>query len=156
MKLLSPILTFSLLVGSTALRADEKDGKAAEVKKLQGTWKVVSGEFSGKAMTPKELQIDAIVVAGDKMTLKYGDKELATYPFEVYPDRKPKGLLWTKEVKGQPKGTHPVSYEIDGTKLKLCFPLLGPTPPKEAPKPPENFDTKGKPLGLIVAEKEKK
>ena len=36
------------------------------------------------------------------------------------------------EVKGQPKGAHAVSYEINGEKLKLCFPIIGLASPEEA------------------------
>jgi uncharacterized protein (TIGR03067 family) len=146
----------TLLSAFTALHAQDKKNdtaaEAAEIKKLQGTWKVTSGEFSGKALTPAELGIDALVVAGETMTLKHGEREVAKYPFEVIPDRKPKGMVWTKEQDGK-KATHPLIYEIDGTTLKICFPMLGKKAPAEAPKPPESFDTKGKPLGLLIAEK---
>ena len=153
MRPLCLIASFGLLVAS--LRADEKDDKAAEVKKLQGTWTIVSGEFSGKALTPPQLGIDTIVVAGEKMTLRRGDKEVAAYPFEVHPDKKPRVMVWTKQQGGK-EGKLPVIYELDGAKLKVCFPLLGTTPPKEAPKPPESFETKDKPFGLFVAEKKEK
>jgi uncharacterized protein (TIGR03067 family) len=142
-----------LLAAVAALHAqdkNDKNAKAAELEKLQGTWKVTSAEFSGKAMTPKEIGIDTIVVKDAKMTLRNGDKEVAVYPFELLPDRKPKGMIWTKE--GPKGGKLPAIYELDGTKLKLCFPLLKSTPLKEFPKL-ENFDTKGKPLGLLIAEK---
>ena len=153
MRPLSLIASFGLLV--TALGADDKDDKAAEVKKLQGTWKIVSGEFSGKPLTPPQLGIDTIVVAGGKMTLKLGEREVAVYGFDVMPDKKPKQMVWTKE-EGDKKGAHPLIYELDGTKLKLCFPMLGKKAPAEAPKAPESFDTKDKPLGLLAAEKKDK
>lgn len=152
-----------LVVVACSARADDEKEKAAkaraeELKQLQGTWKIVSAEFSGKPMEVKAIGIDRIVVAGDKMTLRNGEKEVDTYRFDVYPDRKPKGMLWKKGVKkgtDERFGQHPVIYEIDGTKLKLCFPLLGTEKPKDPPKPPESFDTKDKPLGLLVAEREK-
>ena len=159
MKIVPSVLTLWVLTTGigvfAAPPADEKEDKAKEAKKLQGTWKIVAAEFSGKKMEIKDVGIDRIVVSGEKMTLKNGDKEVATYTFELYPDRKPKGLLWKKETK-EGTGLHPTIYEIDGTKLKLCFPLLSAEKPKEAPKPPESFDTKGKPLGLLVAEREKR
>lgn len=105
-------------------------------------------------METKQIGIDRIVVAGDKMTLKSGDKDVAVYVFEVMPDKKPKGIVWTKE-QDKKSVKLPVIYELDVEKLKLCFPLLGTEPPKQALKPPENFDTKDKPLGLLVAEKQK-
>ena len=153
-----PIATFALLLGAactlSAQDKDAKDAKAAELKKFQGTWTITSGEFMGKAMTPMELGLDQIVVTGEKMVLKRGDKEVAVYTFELQPDWKPKGLVWTKE--GPMGGKLSAIYETDGTKLKICFPLLMKTPLKEAPTPPENFETKGKTLGLIVAEKSDK
>jgi len=143
-----------LLACCSVLRADDKADKAAEVKKLQGTWKVVSAEFMGMPKKPKEIGIDTIVVTGEKMTLKNGDKEVAVYPFELLPERKPKGMVWTKE--GPNGGKLPLIYELDQAKLKICVPLLSATPPKEAPKFPESFETKDKPIGVIVAEPEKK
>jgi uncharacterized protein (TIGR03067 family) len=144
--------TLALLLGACcAAPAQDKDANAAEVKKLQGTWKITSGEFMGKTMTPKELGIDTIVIADTKMRLKNGDREVALYSFALFPDRKPKEMVWTKD--GAKGGKLPAIYELDGTKLKLCFPLLMKTPLKEAPKPPASFETKGKPLGMLVAEK---
>jgi len=158
MKMLPSVLTLWLLTssigGAAPLPPDEKEHKAKEAKKLQGTWKIVSAEFSGKRREVRDIGIDRIIVSGEKMTLKNGDQEVATYTFELYPDHKPKGLLWKKETK-EGIGLHPTIYEIDGTKLKLCFPLLSTEKPKEAPKPAESFDTKDKPLGLLVAEREK-
>jgi uncharacterized protein (TIGR03067 family) len=150
-------LTSMLLVvgaASTLSAADDTDAKAAEVKKLQGTWTIVSGEFSGKAMTPKDVGLDKIVVTGEKMALMRGDKEVAVYPFEVHPDKKPRGMTWTKKM-GEKEGKLPVIYELDGTKLKICFPLLPGKPAEKPPTPPENFETKDKPLGLVIAEKTK-
>jgi uncharacterized protein (TIGR03067 family) len=158
MKVLPSLLTLWLLTTGIGIVAppppDEKEDKAQEAKKLQGTWKIVSAEFSGKRREVKDIGIDRIVVAGEKMTLKNGDKEVATYTFELYPDRKPKGLLWKKKTK-EGTGRLPTIYQIDGTTLKLCVPLLTAEKPKEAPKPPESFDTKDKPLGLLIAEREK-
>lgn len=150
--ILSCVLLLSAIATLNAQEKGDKDASAAEIKKLQGTWKVKSGEFSGKALTPPQLGIDTLVVAGEKMTLKLGEKEVASYPFEVFPARKPKEMVWTKEQEGK-KATHPLIYEIDGASLKICFPMLGKRAPAQAPTPPENFETKGKPLGLIVAEK---
>jgi uncharacterized protein (TIGR03067 family) len=158
MKVLPSLLTLWLLTNGIGTVAppppDEKGDKAQEAKKLQGTWKIVSAEFSGKRGEVKDIGIDRIVVAGEKMTLKNGDKEVATYTFELYPDRKPKGLLWKKKTK-EGTGLLPAIYQIDGTTLKICFPLLTAEKPKETPKPPESFDTKDKPLGLLIAEREK-
>ena len=90
------IVTCALLVvaASTLSGADEKDDKATEVKKLQGTWTIASGEFSGNAMTAKDLRrsIDRGDRAGEMVFMK-GDKEVAAYPFEVFPDKKPRDLF---------------------------------------------------------------
>jgi uncharacterized protein (TIGR03067 family) len=146
------ILAYTVLIAiSTDLGADDNDDKAAEIKKLQGTWTVASGEFMGKAMTPRELGIDTIVVEKSRMTLKNGDKEVAVYPFELFPDRKPREMIWTK--KGPKGGKLSVIYEIDGAKLRICFPLVPGKPGGKPAEPPKKFETKDKPLGLLVAEK---
>src|SRR5262245_48630733 len=110
MKMLPSVLTLWLLTtgigGVASPPPDGKEDKAKEVKKLQGTWKIVSAEFSGKRREVKDIGIDRIVVSGEKMTLKNGDQEVATYTFELYPHRKPKGLLWKKETK-EGTGLHP-------------------------------------------------
>jgi uncharacterized protein (TIGR03067 family) len=153
------VVLILLTAGVTAAAApppnwDEVRAKAEETKKLQGRWKIVRVEMAGQEIPLKEADLDEIVVVGEKMTFKEGDKESFTVGFEVYPNSKPKGMLWKKETE-EGTGTHPLVYEIDGTKLRLCFPLLTKKAPKEAPKPPEGFDTKGKPLVLVVAERVK-
>lgn len=153
MKMLPMVLILSLLATGIvgAAPPDEAADKAREAQQLQGTWKIVAAEFSGMRKAAGEIGIDQIVVSGETMTLKRGDQAVATYKFELYPDRKPKGLLWKKE--GQ--GLLPTIYEIDGAKLKLCFPLLGTEEPAAPPQTPQSFDTQDKPLGLLIAEREK-
>ncbi len=151
---------FTLLIAiaitfSAATAQDKKpaeNAKADELQKFQGAWKITTAEFSGKVMTPKEVGIDTIEVKDQMMTLKNGNKEVASYPFEVFPDKKPKGLIWHNEKQ---KADLPLIYEIDGAKLRICFPLLPANGAKEPPTPPANFDTKDKPLGLLIAERAK-
>ena len=78
MKMLPSVLTLWLLttsIGSAAPQPpDEKEDKAKEAKKLQGTWNIVSAEFSGKRREVKDIGIDRIIVSGEKMTLKNGNQ----------------------------------------------------------------------------------
>ena len=96
----------------------------------------------------KDIGIDRIIVSGEKMTLKNGDQEVATYTFEVVPQiTSRRGLLWKKKTK-EGTGLHPTIYEIDGTKLKLCFPLLSTGEAQGSPEASQELRYQGQASGV--------
>jgi uncharacterized protein (TIGR03067 family) len=136
----------------------EAAARAEELKVLKGTWNIVLVEVSGERIRKTEIGIDRVVITDDRMTAKAGDLDVEVYALELYPGDKPKRMLWKKVPPKEDKRegvTLPVVYEIEGDRLKLCYPLPLKAGLKEGLKPPENFDTKGKPIMLLVVEREK-
>ena len=123
-----------------AADAPKDEAVQQEVRKLQGTWKVVSFEASGTDQTakgPKE-----IVIKGDEL------RGLApNVTFRIDPAKKPKTLDLID--KGDSKKIFPLIYE-----LKIVFPLVQASK-GEQPKRPDSFQTKDKPLALLTAKREK-
>jgi uncharacterized protein (TIGR03067 family) len=132
------------------------DAKAVkeQTDKLQGAWKVMSADVAGKDVPPASMGMDQILFKGDKMILKKGDKEIGTWGFRVDPRSKPPQMDW---LRLDDNASWPGIYELKGDELRLCFPLA----PKKGQKAkvtisrPENFETKGKPIFLLVARRVK-
>jgi uncharacterized protein (TIGR03067 family) len=134
-----PILALSL----AAAPKDETVKK--ELKRLQGTWKVIRFEAGGKDETAKGPK--KIVIKGDEL------QGLApNVKFRIDPAKKPKTLDLID--KSDPKRIFPLIYELKDDELKIVIPLV-PAGKGEAPKRPDSFETKDKPLALITAKREK-
>jgi uncharacterized protein (TIGR03067 family) len=153
------------LFGVGLLPADGKqpadNATKEEIKRLKGTWEVVAIERAGENVTGKDLELDQIIFKGDKMTAKLKGKTVITLGFSVDPSKKPKAMDWINHLQ---KGSSPLRgiYNLkdgpkDSVELRLCFPLLPRKGTKAAKRPerPKSFKTKGKPLMLIVAQREK-
>jgi uncharacterized protein (TIGR03067 family) len=88
---------------------------AKELKKLAGKWTVVSAEKSGKKAPDGELDNLQVVIAGNKLSFKKGDKG-EDIPFKIDPSKKPKQIDLTT-----PKGeTVTGIYEVTADMLKIC------------------------------------
>ena len=149
------LLAAALLMAAAALAEDKKaDDKAvkAEMKKLEGAWKTSSAEMGGKEFKPADIGMEKVRIKGSKLTFLTKDKEVATFEITIDPSKKPKHMEWVKSKKADPL---PCIYELKGDELKLCFPLLPKEKAKVEIKRPEGFETKDKPVGLIVLKRQK-
>lgn len=125
---------------------------AAERKKLEGSWKAVSGRLGGKELSKKQLVSHEF--KGDKVVL---GNDVGEFEFTLNPDKKPKEIdvKGRYNVKGQfvPDAKGPGKkgiYELKDDTLTVCFAPPGkPRPTKfEAP---EGADTL-----VFVLKREKK
>jgi uncharacterized protein (TIGR03067 family) len=116
----------------------------AEVKKLQGTWKVVGGESDGKKLDAKQAGFDAISFEGYTAQLHQGTQVLS-FGLAVDPDKSPKTL----DLIG--KATLPCIYALDGDRLQLALPASG----KEGFTRPKTLDTAQNKGHLLIAERQK-
>jgi uncharacterized protein (TIGR03067 family) len=143
-----------IVIAGFLVAADAKEDK--ELKNLQGTWKVVSGETGGVKVPADKLKDAVLVIDGDKfiMTDRGKEKEGKTLTFKIDLSKRPKQLDLTdpKEKDAKPV---PCIYALDGDELKLCIPLV-PLGKKEDVQRPASFDTKDKLLMLMVCQREKK
>jgi uncharacterized protein (TIGR03067 family) len=117
-------------VGSFAVRAAEDDKGNGDRAKLEGTWKLVSYEEDGQAMSAEDVKKVSLTIKGDKFTLKLPEgtvegsstRDATKKPKET--DSTPtKGRFADKTLLG--------IYELSDDKYKACFAPPGKDRPKE-------------------------
>jgi uncharacterized protein (TIGR03067 family) len=157
MKRCLPIL---LLVGFVvAADAPSGDKTKAEMKKLEGTWKVVSLELAGKPLPPEKARLGLLIIKGDKLTLTERGKDAKggkTMTFKIDPTKKPK-TLDLRITRGEESVDWKCIYSLKADELKICMPLArkkGEKGPANTHVRPDSFETAGKPLMLITAKRE--
>lgn len=127
--MLARILSLCLTMLATAAFADDKK-QAEEIKKMDGTWLVVTGELGGTSLPEDVTKTFTLTLASGKYAVKVGgqdDKGTCT----IDPTKKPKELD-IKGEEGPNKGkTIPCIYELDGDTLKVCYDLSGKKRPAE-------------------------
>jgi uncharacterized protein (TIGR03067 family) len=102
----------------------DKKEKKTDQERLQGTWKLASGQKGGKEAPPEILKAFRLSFAGDKFTLEVGNPTAGTY--KIDPKAKPKAIDFTAEGK-----TVPGIYQFDGDTLRVCINEVGNDRPKE-------------------------
>ncbi len=134
-----------LFACALAARADDKD----ELKKLEGSWEMVSVTAGGKDF-PKD-KAPNLTIKDGKMTGFGPEMKLTTDA-----TKKPKWLEMTFARDGKEQTVHCI-YELEGDELKFAMPLA---PVKGSGqtfenKRPENFDSTDKPVMVIKVKKAK-
>jgi uncharacterized protein (TIGR03067 family) len=134
-----------LVVGFLIAADDPKD----ELKKLEGSWTMVSGEKDGKPLAEQTIKTAKLVIKGDQHDVKVGD-DVFKGTHKVDPSKKPKTIDAT-DTEGAFKGKTVLGiYDLEGDNFKVCFAEPGKERPKE-------FSTKsGTGHILHVWKKEKK
>ncbi len=119
------VLAASALVAAAADKAD------ADLKKFQGEWVAVSRVVGGKAEPEDAIKDIRITVAGNKVTVKKGDKVLMAATQKLDPSKAPKALDATM-TDGPQKGVVMLGiYTFDGDTVKVCFDPDGKRRPTE-------------------------
>src|ERR1700677_3786172 len=136
------------VTAALALAADDKKDDAAkeELKKMEGTWLLVSGEDNGQKMPEDMLKTIKAVIKGDKLSIYFGDKALEG-TLSVDPSKKPKTM--DTVMASDKKTTSLAIYELDGDNFKICVGTKG-----ERPK--EFTGKKDSGCSLYVYKREKK
>ena len=86
-----------------------------DAEKIQGSWKVISAEDSGRKAPEETLRNLKWAVTRDTITYKVGGKT-TRWTYRLDPGRKPK---WIDLTEGD--RTRPAIYDLDGDTLKVCF-----------------------------------
>jgi uncharacterized protein (TIGR03067 family) len=142
-----------LMIAGLLLAADAKDDAAKEMKKLEGTWKVVAAEASGTKVPDDKLKDAVVIIKGDKLTLgDKGDKGAKDLVFKIDPSKKPKQIDLT-DPKDKDKTALGI-YSLEGDELKLCIPLSPPGKKDEKTRP-DSFETKDKKALIFTCKREK-
>ncbi len=114
-----PGLLCSILFLS-ALAAARAQNPGEDQQKLQGTWKILAGNESGKTMLPSRVKGSKMIVAGNKIKVQEQEKEL-TLTYTMDPAKHPRAIDLTMES-GKRKGEMSRGiYTFEGGLLKICF-----------------------------------
>jgi uncharacterized protein (TIGR03067 family) len=117
--IIATFLSTSLL---TAGATPKSTPSAQDVKKLQGTWRVVKGESKGQAKPEDAIKDLKWVIKGNTITLKGDEGKNFELRFKLDAAQKPKTIdLINPERKQTVQGI----YQLDGKTLKLCVGVPG-------------------------------
>ena len=118
--ILPALALFILSSAATTARADAKDD---ELKKMKGTWTVVSATQDGAPMPDKEMKDATFVIEGDTIAMVKGDrkdpvtvKSIDTSKTPTWIDLQPPGG-GAEKIEG--------IYKLDGDTLEMCFKKTG-------------------------------
>jgi uncharacterized protein (TIGR03067 family) len=116
---------------------DQGDAVKKELEKLQGTWKLVSGETNGEQFTADEVGY-TITFTGDKFVVKRGNDVVRAGTQKLDPTKEPRSVD-AQVTEGEGRGTTMLGiYELDGDTLKACFDPNGKKRPTEFKTSPDS------------------
>ncbi len=117
-----------LAVGLLLAADDAKDAEKKDLDQLRGTWTAASVEYGGEKVGGDIVKNLAVVVEGDKMTVKGDSSEVEKYgkaTLKIDPTTTPK-IIDIGITGGDEKGTtFEGIYEVDKDEWKLCVKLAG-------------------------------
>ncbi|MFI5456654.1 MAG: TIGR03067 domain-containing protein [Isosphaerales bacterium] len=110
---------------------------AAELKKFQGTWQLVSAETDGKTMPEEQVKQIRVIIEGDHHTVTFDGKVVAeNVKFTVDPTTMPKSTEDTLEQEPHKGKKIRGIYLLEGDKLTSCVGAIdAPRPTEFASKP---------------------
>ncbi len=127
------VLAGAVLAGTGLWAADDTQNATAnqELKKLQGTWRVVAMERDGQKVPEADFKDRRSIVQGHSYTEKKGDEVVEKGTFQIDTTHKPHGITVTP-TEGKEKGQKMLGiYEIESDDtIRVC----GAAPGKERPK----------------------
>jgi uncharacterized protein (TIGR03067 family) len=127
-------MRFAVIVLAMGMLSPATDDAAIDLKNMEGTWILVSGEENGKPISEQTMKASRLEIKGDKHNVKVGDDTFVG-THKIDPSKKPK-TIDASDTDGKFKGKTSLGiYEIKGDEFKVCFAA----PEKDRPK---EFTTK--------------
>jgi uncharacterized protein (TIGR03067 family) len=117
-----------LLLAVPAIRSEDNKLDPA---KLIGTWSYVSGEKNGEKVNEANLKGGSVIITKDKITLK-GEQGDFILKYKLNPAKSPCTIAM--EITEGPAGQGSMAegiIEVQGDKLRICYPAMGGETPKE-------------------------
>ena len=109
-------LAVTLLLGANAVKAEDT---------LQGTWRLISGEANGKALTQKQLQAGKLVIKGDHYSVTLDESGAVTGVQKLDPKQKIKTIDITNATGPHKDQTCLGIYEVKGNEFRVAFAPTG-------------------------------
>lgn len=132
-----PFVVLAIAGLFAAAVAEAKDTKVdqQELKRLQGTWVLVSGEMEGKKVAAEAIEASRMTYSGDTITLNtpHQSKQPITSKVKrLDPKKAPREMEWVRSAGPGAGRTMQAIYEFDGMDTyKICFDPAGKGRPKE-------------------------
>jgi uncharacterized protein (TIGR03067 family) len=126
-----------VVVAGLLVAADAKDDAAAkDLKKLQGTWVMVSGERDGEKVRDEDVKKSKITWTGDECAVETPHQSDRTIKGKVRldPSKKPKEMDWERSAgpgAAEGKTFHAIYEFLDDDTYRICFAPPGKDRPGE-------------------------
>ena len=127
------LVVFAVLVFAPRLVLGQVD--ASELKKFQGTWKMVSGEMDGQKLKDEHVKRSKVVFTGDKAKLFMPHQckdTMNAVTTKLDPSKDLKIINWVRANGPNAGKTMPAIYKFEGSDtLHICFdPMMATVPEK--------------------------
>ena len=132
-----PFVVLAVVGLFAAAISEAKDTKVdqQELKRLQGTWVLVSGEMEGKKVAVEAIEASRMTYSGDTITLHTPHQSAQPITSKVKrldPKKAPRQMDWVRSAGPGAGRTMQAIYEFDGMDTyKICFDPVGKGRPKE-------------------------
>jgi uncharacterized protein (TIGR03067 family) len=123
-----PVLAVGLLLAANY--SSGGDAAKGELKKLEGTWGLVSGETNGENLPESTIKSAKLTIVGDKYTVKVSENAI-TGTQKIDPTKKPKALD-AMDTEGPHKGKTAFGiYKLEKGVFTVCLAPPGKDRPTE-------------------------
>jgi uncharacterized protein (TIGR03067 family) len=129
------VLAIAGLFAAAVAEAKDNNVDQQELKRLQGTWVLVSGEMEGKKVVAEAIEASRMTYSGDTITLNTPHQSAQPITSKVKrldPKKAPREMEWVRSAGPGAGRTMQAIYEFDGMDTyKICFDPAGKGRPKE-------------------------
>lgn len=132
-RLMEPVVSHEVkvkMIDDLGRLKSKAEAEMDELRKLQGTWKLVSLEMNGRQLPAAALEGSTLTISGDRFVSRaMGNVSEGVIQVDGASSPRTFDLI---AQKGADAGTHSLGiYELNGNRWKSCFAPNGPARPRE-------------------------